>query len=112
VRLNLPRFTLIGATTRSGLLTAPLLTRFPMRERLDYYVAGIWRPSSSARRVVEGGDRTRRRARNRPAQPRHAAHREQPASGVCALRTGPHDGRITADVATRRWPCWKLTRTA
>ena len=40
VRLNLPRFTLIGATTRSGLLTAPLLTRFPIRERLDYYQAG------------------------------------------------------------------------
>jgi Holliday junction DNA helicase RuvB len=39
VRLNLPRFTLIGATTRSGLLTAPLLTRFPVRERLDYYEA-------------------------------------------------------------------------
>src|SRR5260221_6263477 len=37
VRLNLPRFTLIGATTRSGLLTAPLLTRFAIRERLDYY---------------------------------------------------------------------------
>ncbi|MBL68713.1 MAG: Holliday junction branch migration DNA helicase RuvB [Verrucomicrobiales bacterium] len=39
VRLNLPRFTLVGATTRSGLLTAPLLTRFPIRERLDYYSA-------------------------------------------------------------------------
>jgi Holliday junction DNA helicase RuvB len=39
VRLNLPRFTLIGATTRSGLLTAPLLTRFAIRERLDYYQA-------------------------------------------------------------------------
>lgn len=39
VRLNLPRFTLIGATTRSGLLTAPLLTRFGIRERLDYYTA-------------------------------------------------------------------------
>jgi len=39
VRLNLPRFTLIGATTRSGLLTAPLLTRFAIRERLDYYNA-------------------------------------------------------------------------
>ncbi|MEW6158410.1 MAG: Holliday junction branch migration DNA helicase RuvB [Verrucomicrobiota bacterium] len=39
VRLTLPRFTLIGATTRSGLLTAPLLTRFGMRERLDYYNA-------------------------------------------------------------------------
>src|SRR5438552_6594581 len=35
VRLNLPRFTLIAATTRSGLLTAPLLTRFAVRERLD-----------------------------------------------------------------------------
>ena len=39
VRLNLPRFTLIGATTRSGLLTAPLLTRFGVTERLDYYNA-------------------------------------------------------------------------
>jgi len=39
VRLNLPRFTLVGATTRSGLLTAPLLTRFPIRERLNYYSA-------------------------------------------------------------------------
>ena len=39
VRLSLPRFTLIGATTRSGLLTAPLLTRFGIRERLDYYHA-------------------------------------------------------------------------
>src|SRR5256712_11168533 len=37
IRLNLPRFTLIGATTRSGLLSAPLLTRFPIRERVDYY---------------------------------------------------------------------------
>src|ERR1700749_4081735 len=39
VLLNLPKFTLIGATTRSGLLSAPLLTRFPIRERLDYYHA-------------------------------------------------------------------------
>lgn len=37
VRLKLPRFTLIGATTRSGLLTAPLRTRFGLQERLDYY---------------------------------------------------------------------------
>jgi len=39
VRLNLPRFTLIGATTRSGLLTSPLLSRFPIKERVDYYQA-------------------------------------------------------------------------
>src|SRR5438876_1028968 len=41
VRLNLPRFTLIGATTRSGLLTAPLRSRFPVTERLDYYGADV-----------------------------------------------------------------------
>ncbi|HUI07224.1 MAG TPA: Holliday junction branch migration DNA helicase RuvB [Verrucomicrobiae bacterium] len=39
VRLNLPRFTLIGATTRSGLLTSPLRSRFGLTERLDYYTA-------------------------------------------------------------------------
>jgi MoxR-like ATPase len=39
VQLTIPRFTLVGATTRSGLLSAPLLTRFGIRERLDYYTA-------------------------------------------------------------------------
>jgi Holliday junction DNA helicase RuvB len=39
VRLTLPRFTLIGATTRSGLLTAPLRSRFTLQTRLDYYDA-------------------------------------------------------------------------
>ncbi len=37
VRLNLQPFTLIGATTRSGLLTAPLRSRFGLTNRLDYY---------------------------------------------------------------------------
>lgn len=37
VRLNLPRFTLVGATTRSGLLSAPLRSRFGLNCRLDYY---------------------------------------------------------------------------
>jgi Holliday junction DNA helicase RuvB len=40
VRLNLPRFTLVGATTRAGLLTAPLRSRFTLQTRLDYYDAG------------------------------------------------------------------------
>lgn len=39
VRLNLKRFTLVGATTRSGLLTAPLRSRFGLTARLDYYRA-------------------------------------------------------------------------
>jgi len=37
VRLDLPRFTLVGATTRTGLLTAPLRNRFTLQTRLDYY---------------------------------------------------------------------------
>ena len=37
VRLNLPKFTLVGATTRSGLLSAPLRSRFGLANRLDYY---------------------------------------------------------------------------
>ncbi|PIR26915.1 MAG: Holliday junction branch migration DNA helicase RuvB [Deltaproteobacteria bacterium CG11_big_fil_rev_8_21_14_0_20_42_23] len=39
VRLDLPKFTLIGATTRSGLLTSPLRDRFGVQLRLDYYPA-------------------------------------------------------------------------
>src|SRR5690606_29906989 len=38
VRLTIPRFTLVGATTRSGFLTAPLRSRFTLQSRLDYYV--------------------------------------------------------------------------
>ncbi len=37
VRLDIPRFTLVGATTRMGLLTAPLRSRFTLQTRLDYY---------------------------------------------------------------------------
>jgi Holliday junction DNA helicase RuvB len=39
VQLSLPRFTLVGATTRQGLLTAPLRSRFGINSRLDYYSA-------------------------------------------------------------------------
>jgi len=39
VRLNLPKFTLVGATTRSGLLSKPLRSRFGLNVRLDYYPA-------------------------------------------------------------------------
>jgi Holliday junction DNA helicase RuvB len=41
IQLNLNPFTLIGATTRSGLLTAPLLSRFAIKSRLEYYTADI-----------------------------------------------------------------------
>src|SRR4029079_19783195 len=39
IRLDLPRFTLVGATTRTGLITGPLRDRFGLVARLDYYSA-------------------------------------------------------------------------
>jgi Holliday junction DNA helicase RuvB len=47
VKIDLPRFTLIGATTRAGLLTAPLRDRFGILARLDYY------PPSDLERILE-----------------------------------------------------------
>ena len=41
VRLDIPRFTLIGATTRQGLISSPLRSRFGLHIRLDYYPAEI-----------------------------------------------------------------------
>lgn len=61
VRLSIPRFTLVGATTRSGLLTAPLRSRFTLQTRLDYYdrttLEGIVRRSCGLLNVIidEGG---------------------------------------------------------
>jgi Holliday junction DNA helicase RuvB len=40
IKLDLPRFTLVGATTRAGLLTSPLRDRFGIVERLEFYSAG------------------------------------------------------------------------
>jgi Holliday junction DNA helicase RuvB len=41
IQINLNPFTLVGATTRSGLLTAPLLSRFAIKSRLEYYTADV-----------------------------------------------------------------------
>ena len=40
IRIDLPRFTLVGATTRAGMLTAPLRDRFGVVHRLEYYTPG------------------------------------------------------------------------
>ena len=73
VRLNLPKFTLIGATTRAGLISAPLRSRFGMTSRLDYY--GLKELSQIIRRSAgligvgidqEGCDEIASRARGTP----------------------------------------------
>jgi Holliday junction DNA helicase RuvB len=102
VRLNLPRFTLIGATTRSGLLSAPLLTRFGMRERLDYYVAEdlekiVLRSANLLGVEVEkaGAHEIARRSRGTPRIANNLLRRVRDYAQV------KHDGRITAPVADR-----------
>ena len=51
MRLDLPRFTLVGATTRAGLLTSPLRDRFGWTARLEYY------PPADLERIVERSGR-------------------------------------------------------
>jgi Holliday junction DNA helicase RuvB len=47
IQININPFTLIGATTRSGLLTAPLLSRFAIKSRLEYY------DSNTLKKIIE-----------------------------------------------------------
>ena len=100
VRLNLPRFTLIGATTRSGLLTAPLLNRFPIRERLDYYQAEqleqIVLRSARLLNVEIEGKGARELARRSRGTPRIANNLLRRVRDYAQVK---HQGRITAQVA-------------
>jgi holliday junction DNA helicase RuvB len=73
VQLTIPRFTLVGATTRQGLLTAPLRSRFGITNRLDYYSADdlehvITRSAGilGADIVGEGASELARRSRGTP----------------------------------------------
>jgi Holliday junction DNA helicase RuvB len=100
VRLNLPRFTLIGATTRSGLLTAPLLTRFPVRERVDYYKAEqlekiVTRSANLLGIQIEekGASEIAHRSRGTPRIANNLLRRVRDYAQVRG------DGRITAQVA-------------
>src|SRR5438477_34678 len=102
VRLALPRFTLIGATTRSGLLTAPLLTRFPIRERLDYYQADQLQQivTRSARLLNvdiddKGALEIARRSRGTPRIANNLLRRVRDYAEV------KHEGRVSAEVADK-----------
>ena len=73
LKLDLPRFTLIGATTRAGLLTSPLRDRFGVVSRLDYYSDEELREILCARRPCSGW-RPKSRASGRSAGARGAPH--------------------------------------
>ncbi len=109
VTLDLPPFTLIGATTRAGLLTTPLRDRFGIQHRLEHYdpddLAAI--VTRSAASSASGS--TRRRARDRRAQPRHAARGQPAAQARARLRRGARRRRITRRSPTRRSTCSRST---
>jgi len=70
VRLSLPRFTLVGATTRAGLLTAPLRSRFTLQTRLDYYniptlISIVQRTCALLKVEIDDGGATEIAARSR-----------------------------------------------
>lgn len=102
IRLNLPRFTLIGATTRSGLLSAPLLTRFPVRERVDYYNAeqlgAIVARSAHLLNIETEATGAMEIARRSRGTPRIANNLLRRVRDYAQVRG---DGRITAEVADK-----------
>jgi Holliday junction DNA helicase RuvB len=100
IRLDLPRFTLVGATTRPGRITLPLRERFGFAPRLDYYSvpdleriavrsAGILGVSLDA----EGAAEIARRSRGTPRVANRLLRRVRDFAEV------RHDGGITGDIA-------------
>jgi Holliday junction DNA helicase RuvB len=101
IRLDLPRFTLVGATTRTGLITGPLRDRFGMVERLDHYppedlelivrrAAGIL----GVQLAPEGGAEIARRSRGTPRIANRLLRRVRDFAEVRG------DGTVTAAAAT------------
>lgn len=109
IALNIPRFTLIGATTRSGMLTSPLRDRFGINTRLDFYneqeirqvilrSAGIL----SVEIEPEGAEEIARRARRTP---RIANRLLKLVRDYAQVRA---DGRIARDIAQQALTLWEV----
>ena len=100
IRLDLPKFTLVGATTRAGLLTAPLRDRFGVVSRLKFYstrdLMTIIRRSADVLHVKideRGAEELARRSRGTPRLANRLLKRVRDYAQVC------HDGVITLQVA-------------
>ncbi len=100
IRLDLPQFTLVGATTRAGLLTAPLRDRFGVVHHLEYYtieeLSTIIRRSAEVLGVeidAKGAVELARRSRGTPRLANRLLKRVRDFAQV------KYDGRITEDVA-------------
>ena len=100
IRLDLPKFTLVGATTRAGLLTAPLRDRFGVIQRLEFYtpeeLCVIVKRSAKVLGVEideEGAFEIARRSRGTPRLANRLLKRVRDFAQV------KYDGAITRDVA-------------
>ena len=102
LRLQLPKFTLIGATTRAGMVSAPLRSRFGMTARLDYYAAEemhkiITRSAGLLGVEVDQAGAAEIAARTR-GTPRTANNLLRWVRDFAQVKS---DGKITEDVADR-----------
>ncbi|WP_213716627.1 Holliday junction branch migration DNA helicase RuvB [Cedecea lapagei] len=102
IKIDLPPFTLIGATTRAGSLTSPLRDRFGIVQRLEFYqVADLQHIVGRSASVLglemsdDGALEVARRARGTPRIANRLLRRVRDFAEV------KHDGAITADVAAQ-----------
>ncbi|MBU9728164.1 Holliday junction branch migration DNA helicase RuvB [Diplocloster modestus] len=100
IRLDLPKFTLVGATTRAGLLTAPLRDRFGVVHHLEFYTVEelqtIVIRSAKVLKVridAKGAEEIARRSRGTPRLANRLLKRTRDFAQV------KYDGNITEDVA-------------
>ena len=100
IRLELPRFTLVGATTRAGLLSAPLRDRFGVVNHLEFYTHDELKKIIVRSAAVlgvnideEGAYELARRSRGTPRLPNRLLKRVRDFAQV------KYDGNITKDVA-------------
>ena len=101
IRLDLPRFTLVGATTRAGLLTAPLRDRFGVVHRLEFYTESELETIISRSAQVlgveidkKGAAEMAKRSRGTPRLANRLLKRVRDFAQV------KYDGHITGDVAS------------
>jgi Holliday junction DNA helicase RuvB len=109
IRLDLPRFTLVGATTRAGLITGPLRSRFELAERLDYYppsdLEAIVVRSARILGVVLDEDGAAEIAKRARGTPRIANRLLRRVRDFAQVRS---DGAINGDVARRGLELFKV----
>ena len=102
IKIDIPRFTLVGATTRTGLITSPLRGRFGIIQRLDFYdvesLVSIIRRSAGILGVeidLEGAAEVARRSRGTPRIANRLLKRVRDYAQVRA------NGKISRDIACR-----------